>query len=182
MALIKCSECGADVSEKASVCPKCGCPLDITKQIVSDAKKKKKKKIIIVVGTILAIIIVLLMVFILIKYNNTPANIATRLIKKDFGNNVSIESIYYNSEINGCIVKFSANGEDNTATVHLDDKTVGYQSIMDEYTEKSDSAKTDDEKKQYAQQLVDYMDLYDIFWEYNLLINGSEESGWEKIK
>ena len=33
MALIKCSECGADISEKASECPKCGCPLDITKQI-----------------------------------------------------------------------------------------------------------------------------------------------------
>lgn len=29
MALIKCSECGSDISEKASVCPKCGCPVDI---------------------------------------------------------------------------------------------------------------------------------------------------------
>ena len=47
MALIKCSECGADISEKASACPKCGCPLDITKQVMSDAKKKKNKKVII---------------------------------------------------------------------------------------------------------------------------------------
>lgn len=54
--------------------------------------------------------------------------------------------------------------------------------MMDEYTKKSDSATTDEEKKQYAQQLVDYMDLYDIFWEYNLLMYGYEESGWEKIK
>ena len=45
MALIKCSECGADISEKASACPKCGCPLDITKQVMSDAKKKKNKKV-----------------------------------------------------------------------------------------------------------------------------------------
>lgn len=28
MALIKCPECGNQVSDKASACPKCGCPLD----------------------------------------------------------------------------------------------------------------------------------------------------------
>ena len=27
MALIKCNECGHEVSDKASVCPNCGCPL-----------------------------------------------------------------------------------------------------------------------------------------------------------
>jgi len=45
VALIKCSECGADISERASMCPKCGCPLDITKQIISDTKKEKHKKL-----------------------------------------------------------------------------------------------------------------------------------------
>jgi hypothetical protein len=29
MALIKCSECGKQVSEKASACPKCGAPIAI---------------------------------------------------------------------------------------------------------------------------------------------------------
>lgn len=182
MALIKCSECGADVSEKASACPKCGCPLDITKQVMSDAKKKKRKKVTIFLTVALAFIMILSMGNFFVKYNNNPGNVAVRLIKKDFGNNISVDSIYYNSEVNGCIVKFSANGEDNTATVHLDDKTTGYQSVMDEYTKKSNSATTDEEKKQYARQVVDYMELYDISWEYNLRINGSEESGWEKIK
>ena len=28
MSLIKCSECGNQVSEKASQCPKCGCPIE----------------------------------------------------------------------------------------------------------------------------------------------------------
>ncbi len=182
MALIKCSECSADISEKASVCPKCGCPLDVTKQVISDAKKKKRKKIIIFLTVVLTIIMILLVGIFFFKDNNNPGSIAVRLIKKDFGNNISVDSIYYNSEINGCIVMFSANGEDNTATVHLNDKTVGYQSVMDEYTKKSDSASTDEEKRQYAQQAVDYMDLYDIFWAYNLFVNGSEESGWEKIK
>lgn len=182
MALIKCSECGNDVSEKASMCPSCGCPLEITKRIISDARKNKNKKIIIVMAIILTIIIMLLIVFSLMKYNNNPGNMAIRLIQNDFGKNIKVESIYYNAEINGCIVKFSENGNDNTATVHLDDKTVGYQSVMDEYSEKSDNAATYEEKKQYAQQVIDYMDLYDIFWEYNLLTNGPKESGWEKIK
>lgn len=182
MALIKCSECGADISEKASECPKCGCPLEITKQIIADAKRKKRKKIIIFLIVVLATIMMLLVGIFIVKYNKNPINIAVRIIKKDFGNNISVDSIYYNSEINGCIVKFTENGEDNTATVHLDDKTAGYQSVMDEYSKNYDNAATEEEKDQYAQQLVDYMDLYDIFWEYNLLINGSEESGWEKIK
>ena len=64
----------------------------------------------------------------------------------------------------------------------LEDKTVGYQSVMDEYTEKSESATTDEEKKKYAKEIVAYAEIYDIFWEYNILIKGTEESGWEKIK
>ena len=32
MALIKCLECGAEISDRALECPKCGCPIDITKK------------------------------------------------------------------------------------------------------------------------------------------------------
>ena len=28
MALIKCPECGKEISDKASACPNCGCPVD----------------------------------------------------------------------------------------------------------------------------------------------------------
>ena len=42
MALIKCKECGHEVSDKASACPNCGCP--ITKEtIVSEEPVKKSK-------------------------------------------------------------------------------------------------------------------------------------------
>lgn len=30
MALIKCTECGKEVSDKASACPNCGCPIEAT--------------------------------------------------------------------------------------------------------------------------------------------------------
>lgn len=59
MALLKCVECGADVSEYAKQCPKCGCPVEeITKQIGKSTKIRKKfsKK------RILLIVIVLLVV------------------------------------------------------------------------------------------------------------------------
>lgn len=182
MALIKCSECGADVSEKASMCVKCGCPLDITKQHISDARKNKNKKIIMAVLFFLAIIIVSFVVFLMARNYKSPGETAIRLVKKDFGKNLDVESVYYNSKVNGCIVKFSVNGERDTATVHLEDKTVGYESIMDEYTEKSNNAVTEKEKKQYSQQAVEYMDLYDILWKYQLIVGGSEEDEWEKIK
>ena len=38
MALIKCSECGHDVSDKAPACPYCGCPMEV---IISNSSKEE---------------------------------------------------------------------------------------------------------------------------------------------
>lgn len=48
MALIKCPECGKEISDKASSCPNCGCPSEIIKekielQKIEDAKPKMVK-------------------------------------------------------------------------------------------------------------------------------------------
>ncbi|GEM_PF-2431943 len=57
MALIKCKECGHEVSDKASACPNCGCPIDnvgkIQEEIIDPEPKKKK-------GWIWALVIALL--------------------------------------------------------------------------------------------------------------------------
>lgn len=182
MALIKCSECGHDISEKALICTNCGCPIEVTKQNIEETKEKKKKRIIIVGVTVLVIVILVLIGMALIRYYTKPDSISVHLIKKDFGHGVKVEEIYYNAEVNGCLVKFAVNGEENTATVHLEDKTVGYQSVLDEYTEQSDKATTDDEKQKIAKDIVEYINVYDIFWEYNMLTQGEEESGWERLK
>ena len=67
MALIKCSECGRNVSDKASACPNCGCPIsamelhheEITpikeKDISKNIKFSKKHKILILLVVIAAI-------------------------------------------------------------------------------------------------------------------------------
>lgn len=47
MALIKCSECSSDVSEEASVCPKCGCPVEVSVKDRNDRKKRKMKYLVI---------------------------------------------------------------------------------------------------------------------------------------
>ncbi len=64
MALIKCPECGADISDKAESCPKCGNPISSKSkvQLVELTQKKYKRHILcgcltLIVGFILAIIL-----------------------------------------------------------------------------------------------------------------------------
>lgn len=68
MALIKCSECGKEISDKAKTCPNCGCPLNgteipkpaIPREDVPPAKAPKKRKY----GCLVSIIIFLFLAFI----------------------------------------------------------------------------------------------------------------------
>lgn len=53
MALIKCLECGNDVSEKAGVCPQCGNPISL------QVKETKKISIKLIIGAIGSILIIL---------------------------------------------------------------------------------------------------------------------------
>ena len=40
--LIKCSECGKEISDKASACPNCGCPIEIILNIINQEISKEK--------------------------------------------------------------------------------------------------------------------------------------------
>ena len=62
MALIKCAECGKQISDKANTCPNCGCPLKkekrketIKKVVNKNSKMVRIWTIIIIVGVILGI-------------------------------------------------------------------------------------------------------------------------------
>ncbi len=75
MALIKCSECGKDISDKAEACPHCGCPVALMAESKADSyvskdktimvnKKTKKKKArlfsaVIVVAIVIAISVII---------------------------------------------------------------------------------------------------------------------------
>lgn len=182
MALIECPECGTAVSERATACPKCGCPISIIKNSLSDRKKKRNRKIRRYLLILLLIPIVMLAGFYLLVYRSSPVNTSIRLIKEDLGRNINIENIYYNADIGGCLIYFSNDGEKDIATVNLDNKKVGYKSVVDKLSEKSKQAITSEEEEKYARQVMDYADVYNIFWEIDFLVNGDEENEWEKIK
>lgn len=58
MALIKCTECGREVSDKASVCPNCGCPIKKgTNHVSNEPVKKSKTKLWFLLALLLCLII-----------------------------------------------------------------------------------------------------------------------------
>lgn len=65
MAMIKCPECGTEVSDKAEKCPKCACPISNTQvqdkvQTIEQTSKKHKKQIIYaVLVTIIGVIVMI---------------------------------------------------------------------------------------------------------------------------
>ena len=44
MALIKCTECGKEFSDKAAACPNCGCPTEYVIQAIENARKEAESK------------------------------------------------------------------------------------------------------------------------------------------
>ena len=69
MALIKCTECGHELSEKATCCPKCGCPIDTIITTNNDIKQELKKDKIKKISKILLIVLVVcLLIFSLVKF------------------------------------------------------------------------------------------------------------------
>lgn len=73
MALIKCPECGKEISDKASSCPNCGCPIEIQKTEVSSnisdqpitgqTSKKLNKKIIPIVIALVVVAIISVVIY-----------------------------------------------------------------------------------------------------------------------
>lgn len=68
MALIKCPECGKEISDKASSCPNCGCPIEIQKtevsgnisdQLITEQPLKKSNKKIIPIAAVLIIVVII---------------------------------------------------------------------------------------------------------------------------
>lgn len=52
MALIKCPECGKEISDKAIACPECGCPMNDQKPVVVRKDYKARAKAFTIAGII----------------------------------------------------------------------------------------------------------------------------------
>ena len=60
MALIKCPECGKEISDKAQICPGCGIKIDNENKDFTKTKKKRQKT---VLGKILLACVILIIIF-----------------------------------------------------------------------------------------------------------------------
>lgn len=172
MALINCPECKKEISDTIEQCPHCGYKIK--------RKKSVNKKLLVILIAIVAIICVLYVVKLFIS-DSSLASQAVNVIKADYGKDVNITAIYFNKEQNGCIIEFTSGGISDVACVHLDDKSVGYESVYDKISENvNDPSLSDKEKQEYAIQVIEYP--YDALWVYDLFMNGTNGSGWEKVQ
>ena len=175
MALIKCPECDKEISDTIEQCPHCGYQI----------KKKNpiNKKLLIVPSAIVVIVCVFCVVK-MFSNNENPANQAIKIIEADYGKKVNITAVYYNEEQNGCIIEFTSNGLPDIACVHLEDESIGYKSINEKMSEIlsekiNDPLLSNEKKQKYALQTVEYP--YDALWVYDLHMNGTSGSEWEKV-
>ena len=63
MALIKCKECGHEVSDKASACPHCGCPVEVGQAQSREQIKSSKKKRWVAIGITGIVVVVIAATF-----------------------------------------------------------------------------------------------------------------------
>lgn len=83
MALIKCPECGKEVSDKAETCPGCGYVLKQNKKKITQANFSKKNKMAILLGSVILIVVVLAGIYIKNIPEKSPFENLTPNIKKE---------------------------------------------------------------------------------------------------
>lgn len=109
MALIKCPECGKEISEKAKACPNCGLPLEVSsgEQNVSENKdtstiKKTNKKILLIVATICLICVVTIVGIILLPnhfYELSDETIGITVSEKDIEKYLENDAYVYSGDM-----------------------------------------------------------------------------------
>lgn len=164
MALIKCSECGSDISEKASVCPKCGCPVDISKEIIIKHKKEKIKKVVISVIAFIVVTIIAVVAIKIIKcptidgyYSDTKWGMTTEQVKNILGDNAEI-----NENKDSVLITYQDyEGKDGihaTVVCTCTDNSLNEVSIF--LTIKEDSSYTDSKLKLAEEYMEKFSELY----------------------
>lgn len=94
--IIKCPECGAEISDKAVSCPKCGCPIAKTTNNEEKKKTDHSARILLIIS-IIVIAIIAIPVFVGIHQNNERENDferATENVKNSDNNTHKTERIF----------------------------------------------------------------------------------------
>ena len=96
MALIKCPECGKEISDRASTCPNCGCPVKADVSNVDNSAKNtnntdanqisetnKKNKIPMIIGAFIAVVVLVILAIILFPKKDKDEKVATEASTED---------------------------------------------------------------------------------------------------
>ena len=165
MALIKCRECGKEISDKASTCPHCGIEIkkdkikkDKIKKDKNNKVKKSKKKLILIILSVIFIIGIIITLFFLFRENEVQTN-----LRDDTKQQVEIITEYINiresqdvsSDILGKVHKgeiydvLSENTDSkyNWIEIETSNGIRGYISGIEDYVKKLDTT-TNIEKEQ----------------------------------
>ena len=173
MALINCPECGEKISAIATSCIHCG-------YILKKQKKRKKTKCFLL--GLFCTVLLLGGIFTVLLYNlKSPAYRAIRILKNDYGQKVNVYSVYYNEEYNGCYIEFASGGIEDSACIHFDNNTIGYESEFERLASRDNESLSKEQRKKYAQEVVAYSDYYDPTWAYVIVVNGTLNSDWELV-
>lgn len=106
MALIKCPECGKEISDRASTCPNCGCPIKADVSNVDNSAKdadktnanqisatNQKNKTPIIIGAVIAVAILVILAIIIFPKKDKDEKFATEASTEDNNQIVYDEAI-----------------------------------------------------------------------------------------
>lgn len=106
MALIKCPECGKEISDRASTCPNCGCPIKADVSNVDNSAKdadktnanqisatNQKNKTPIIIGAVIAVAILVILAIIIFPKKDKDEKVATEASTEDNNQIVYDEAI-----------------------------------------------------------------------------------------
>lgn len=170
MALIKCTECGSELSDKASCCPNCGCPIS-TIISTNEANKKALQKTQIKKLSKIAVIILLiaLLLFSLIKlvtrgdasglYDKNEWGTSIEEIKEKYPDGNVIEDTDNENEASFSLFQDGFKGiKDVTSLISFEFKENGLNKISVFITRNDDSESSD---SLMMESIIDkYIDLY----------------------
>lgn len=190
MALIKCPECGREISDTADHCVHCGYPmkkavnenqeaqnLTVESQAVGKSPQSKGKLIAILMVAALVIGVIGGVAF---TRSGSAKKALERKIEADIREDIEIIEAAYNKDYDTYMVSFEyANGGEDIAMIDQANGTIGYysvfQTLSNQYKEKG--------TKEATQEYLDYFEnKFDYMLYCNALLEGMEDAGFEIVK
>lgn len=127
MALIKCKECGKEISDKAEICPYCGINIEDSNELLKDNKKifldKYSYEQLVKIKNLLILIIAVVSIFIAIFgyfHTSKEEDVVIDIIKDlkvslDYPNSLDISNIYITNDMKYVLITYDYVNRDSAS-------------------------------------------------------------------